>query len=149
MKLFFIILFLCLVVIVAVVVYLKFYFNNLVYKDLDYMLKNIKNSISFAKTEKNEILQSLKNQVSYISRYTLNNIDSHLFYLKNFERQEIKKCLNSIGSGNVDYEVNNIAYYEVYFHDKMIVSKEKLTKEGVMYLKVLIGIGLAICMMLI
>jgi hypothetical protein len=113
------------------------------------LLKNIKNSIAFTKTEKGEILTSLKQQVSSVSRYTINNIDSHLFYLKNFERNEIKKCLNSIGSGNVEYEINNIAYYEGYFHDKMLLSKEKLSKDGVMYLKVLIGIGLAICIMLI
>lgn len=149
MKLFLIVLFLFLVITIAIIVYLKFYFNSLIYKDLDFMLKNIKNSISFAKVEKNEILSSLKKQVSNISRYTFNNIDSHLFYLKNFERYEIKKCFNSIGSGNVDYEINNIAYYEVYFHDKMLLSKDKLSKDGVMYLKVLIGVGLAICIMLI
>lgn len=61
----------------------------------------------------------------------------------------INEFVNGLGIGDVDYEVNNISYYENIFDENRRLSKEKLNTDGKMYLKLIIGVGLAICIMLI
>ena len=61
----------------------------------------------------------------------------------------VKKYDNRNVVNDVSFEVNNITYYEKEFEEKKLIYKESLNKEGKMYLKLIITIGLAVCIILI
>ena len=150
MKMFFLIIIFSFFVFLAILVYLKYYYRYLLYKDLVYLCKSFKNNIAF---NKNTIDELMKNSEKNISTFTKRVISG---------RNEQKSCviskedyvtidafLKSLGVGDIKYEINNIAYYENEFNDKKVFSKELLSKDGKMYLKLIIGIGVAIFIILI
>ena len=137
-------------VVLAIGVYLKYYYRYIVFKDMVYLCKSLKNNISF---NKNTIEMLLKSASKKISNFTKNlicgNMSKKSICLTGEDVLEINGFIGSLGKGNVDYEINNISYYENEFEDKKQSSKNDLDKDGKMYLKLIIGIGLAICIILI
>ena len=83
------------------------------------------------------------------SRALLENRNSNLIIYKKDDVSNARKFLSSLGKGDVNYEISNINYYENIFEELRKSSKELLEKDGVMYIKLMIGIGLAVCILLI
>ena len=138
-------------VLLAVLIYLKYHYKFVVYKDLVYLCKMLKNNISF---NKNTIDVLLKNAEKNISNFTKNLICQNNNYKKSYvltkeELLDIEGFVKSLGLGDVKYEINNLTYYENEFNDKKVNSKELLNKDGKMYLKLIIGVGIAIFIILI
>ncbi len=151
MKLFFLITIFIFFAIVAVIVYLKYYYRFLLYKDLVYVCKSLRNNITFNKNTISSLLQSISPNISKFtsSIFELENENKKSFFVRNEDIVIVKGFLDSLGKGDVSYEINNITYYENDFVEKKSQAKENLEKDGKMYLKLIIGIGIAVCIILI
>jgi len=150
MKIYLLFLLFILFCVLAIFVYSLFYFKNKLYLDLVYVCKYLKNNISFNKDKICILFENVSKDISFYTRYIIKNYRKEkLPLLKKTDIMNIKNFINNLGSGNVDYEVNNLTYYENSFEDMSCKCKELLKKDGVMYLKLIIGIGLALCVMLI
>lgn len=151
MKLYLLILLFVIFVIVAFLVYLKYYCRYVVFKDMVYICKSLKNNISFNKNTIANLLENAKTHISTISKNIINQIRSvkKCSFITKDDVVDIENFIKSLGRGDVQYEINNINYYENEFIEKKNLTKELLNRDGKMYLKLIIGIGLAVCIILI
>ena len=150
MKMIFIILFFIVFVILAIFIYYRYYFRYMLFKDMVYFTKNLKNNISFNKNNISDIIRVAENNFSNFTRYIINSKKENKFlWLKSQDINLVNEFLVSVGKGDVSFEVNNINYYESIFEENRNYSKDLLEKEGKLYLKLIIGIGLAVCIILI
>lgn len=151
MKLIFLIVLLILFVVLAILVYLKYYYKHIVYKDMVYLCKMLKNNISFNKNTIDELLSTAEKRVSSLTKNILyDKLSNRKSYILTKEELLVfEGFIKSLGRGDVSYEINNINYYEGEFLDKKTTTKELLDKDGKMYLKLIIGVGLAIFIILI
>lgn len=150
MKIIFIILFFIVFVILAIFIYYRYYFRYMLFKDMVYFTKNLKNNISFNKNNISDIIRVAENNFSNFTRYIINSKKENKFlWLKSQDINLVNEFLVSVGKGDVSFEVNNINYYESIFEENRNYSKDLLEKEGKLYLKLIIGIGLAVCIILI
>lgn len=146
----------CLLVIVflcflslGVFIYLRYYFRYVLFKDLTYICKSLKNNITFKKDKISVLIDKACSNVSRVSKNVIVHKSSNLFVNSKQDIEVVNEFINSLGNGDVQYELNNIAYYESNFEELKQTSKELLNKNGVMYIKLMIGIGLGICIMLL
>ena len=150
MKLFLLTLVFLIFVIIAILVYLRYYYRFIIFRDMVYLCKYLKNNICFNKNTIDELLQSIGKKISCHSKNIIINTGSNkLSYLSNEDYLDIEHFIASLGKGDVSFEINNITYYEKEFDDKKAIYKESLNKDGKMYLKLIIGVGLAVCIILI
>ena len=151
MKLFLLIVLLVLFIILGVFVYLKFYYRHIVYKDMVYLCKMLKNNITFNKNTIDKLLETASKNISHFSKTMLqpNLVEKKSYVLSKDEVVVIDGFIKSLGLGDVKYEINNLSYYENEFNEKKVLTKELLNKDGKMYLKLIIGVGLAIFIILI
>ena len=151
MKLIFLIVLLISFVVLAILVYLKYYYKHIVYKDMVYLCKMLKNNISFNKNTIDELLSTAEKRVSSLTKNILyDKLSNRKSYILTKEELLVfDGFIKSLGRGDVSYEINNINYYEGEFLDKKTTTKELLDKDGKMYLKLIIGVGLAIFIILI
>ena len=150
MKFYLLIIIFALFVFVGIYIYCRYYFRNKLFKDMGYVIRYLKNSIAFRKDKINILLSEAYNGIAQSSRNLLKNIkNSNSVIYRKEDIFNIQKFLDSIGKGDVDYELNNLSYYENVFDEIKCSSKELLEKNGVMYIKLMIGLGAAICVMLI
>ncbi len=151
MKLFLLIILLLFFIMLGVFVYMKYYYKHLIFKDMVYICKMLKNNISFNKNTIDNLLQSAEKNISHFTKGIIEqkDADKKLFVLTKEEMIVINTFIKSLGYGDVKYELNNITYYENEFEVQKVASKELLNKDGKMYLKLIIGVGLAIFIILI
>ena len=151
MKLFLLIVLLVLFIILGIFVYMKYYYKYLVYKDMVYLCKMLKNNISFNKNTIDNLLQSAEKNISSFTKNVIKqkSLDKKSFVLTKEEMLVIEGFIASLGYGDIKYEINNLSYYENEFNEKKTTSKELLNKDGKMYLKLIVGVGLAIFIILI
>lgn len=151
MKLFLLILLFVVFIFFAVFIYLRYYYKFIFYKDMVFLCKMLKNNISFNKDTIDKLLYSAEHNLSNTTKSILNSnvVDNKSILLNKEEKFFINRFIKSLGSGDVKFELNNITYYENEFNDKKIISKELLDKDGKMYLKLIIGVGLALFIILI
>ena len=151
MKLFFLIVILGFFVVLSILVYLKYYYRYLLYKDLVYLCKSLKNNIAFNKNTIAELIENAEKNISNFTKRIINGkIDKQKTCIVSKEDYIIIDAfIKSLGAGDIKYEINNITYYENEFNDKKVLSKELLNKDGKMYLKLIIGVGVAIFIILI
>ena len=134
----------------AITVYLRYYYRFIIFRDMVYICKYLKNNITFNKDTIEELLASIGTKISGVTKTLIHNYDSNKSpYISNEDYLDIVRFIGSLGKGDVSFEINNITYYEKEFEDKKITHKERLNKDGKMYLKLLIGIGLAVCIILV
>lgn len=149
MKLFLILIMIGLFVLIGIVIYNYFLYRNRLYKDLIYICVYLKNNISFSKNEINVLLNDCCNHIGKISNYSIKNLNSNITFLKKDDICNIREFLDSLGKGDVDYEIKNLEYFESKFKLLESETNEKLQKNGLMYLKLIIGFGLIIGIILI
>ena len=149
MKLFLILIVFACFVFAGIYVYFRYYYRFVLYKDLIFVCKNLKNNISFNKNQINSILSlALKNVSKKSKNLIITGKDSLMLYSKD-DIKNVNDFTSSLGKGDVDYEIHNITYFENNFMDLREVAKEKLDKNGIVYLKLFIFVGLAFFIMLL
>lgn len=149
MKFYLIICVFILFVLLAIFVYFRYYFHHQLFKDLVGICKHLKNSISFKKEKIDNLLNEAYLHIHFVSRNLLKNNTNTSFLFKKEDLDIARKFVSSLGKGDVDWEMNNLGYFENDFEQMEKTSKELLQKNGVMYLKIIIGVGLAVCIMLL
>ena len=133
----------------AVFIYYKYLIRYKLHKDCEFVCKNLKNNITFNKNNLEKLLELVSENITNITKDILTKKRvSQLFINKN-DVNLINQFLNSLGKGDVEYEVNNINYYENVFSDLKKLSYSQLKTNGAMYLKLIIGVGLAMVIILI
>jgi len=142
-------LFVCFVLI-AVAVYFFYYIRYLIFKDLYYISGYIKNNIVFNKNSISDILSTCKDNVSLYTRLYISKKNIKYFkMMNNNDKKNIDMFFDSLGKGNVDYEINNLNYYENVFNNFIINSKENVNSKGIVYLKLVILFGVIVVILLI
>jgi hypothetical protein len=150
MKIVLLCLFFVLIILIAICVYYRYYIRSILFKDIVYLCKSLKNNISFNKNQIKKILNDSMSKVSVHTKYIFKQgIGCRKILINKGDYVLIKDFFESIGKGDVTFEINNINYYENNFEELRDTSKDRLEKEGKMYLKLIIGVGLAICIILI
>ena len=150
MKVFFLIVLFSIFLVVAICVYLRYYYRFVVFRDMVYISKYLKNNIAFNKNTIDQLLQGVDKKISGVTKSLIySNLNTKTTYLSNEDVLDIEKFIGSLGNGDVGFEINNICYYEKEFEDKKIVYKDALNKDGKMYLKLIIVVGIAVCIILI
>lgn len=150
MKIFLIVFIFLIFLSIGVWIYCKYYYRHQLFKDLCYVCSHLKNNITFRKDKISIILNESYSNISSNSKKLFLNISkSSNFIFKNEDIELVRKFMNSLGKGDVDYEINNLNYYENNFNELRVNYHELLKKNGTMYIKLMIGIGLAVCVILI
>ncbi len=151
MKLFLLIMLFACFVVLASVVYIFYILRKNLFKDLVYICKYLKNNISFNKNNINTLLTNCFKDISKQSRYLIENNSKQVSILVAGRNNKnlLSDFFKSIGKGDVDYELNNLTYYETNFDNNLKISTEELKTKGQMYFKLIIGLGLIVCILLI
>lgn len=135
--------------ILAIVVYYRYYLRYKLYGDLLYICKYLKNNISFKKDNLDILMQNTYLNISNVTRRLIKNECNNILLYKKNDIETVRNFLQSLGKGDVDYEINNINFYITEFEEMKNVTRENLHKNGAVYLKVILGLGLCVCIMLI
>ena len=150
MKFFLLIILFCLFVIFAIAVYLYYLYRSKLFQDLVYICKFLKNNIAFNKNDMNVLLTNSFENISQSSKYLLKNNSSSVskIIIKN-ERKLLNDFFKSLGKGDVNFEVNNINYYLNNFESFETKAKEDMKSKAMTYFKLIIALGLIVCILLI
>lgn len=149
MKLYLIIILLVVFVLVGVGVYLIYYLRYRLYKDLIFICNSLSTNINFNKKTIDEILGSLYSGLSFLTKAFILHNEIYLKFLTREKVKFIEEFFDGLGKGDVGFELNNISYFEKEFTTLTSESKEELMKKGSVYLKLIIGLGLIVCIILI
>lgn len=150
MKLFLLIMLFALFVVIAIFVYLFYLFKSKLFVDLNYVCKYLKNNISFNKNNLEYLLTNCFQEINPTSRHILKNTSSPFSKLILADKKVIiNDFYKSLGKGDVDFEINNLNYYLKLFDEEKEKSKEDIKQKGLLYFKLIIGIGLIVCILLI
>lgn len=136
-------------VVLAFYVYFRYYIRVQIYTDLSYICRYLKNNISFKKDTLDSIIQNSNMHISSNTRRLLSYKKTNNLLLKKEDLNIMQIFQSSLGKGDVNFEINNLNYYSQEFEDRLKTSKESLQKNGVVYLKIIIGFGLCFCIMLL
>jgi len=133
-------------VLTSICVYLYYLYRYKLFSDLVYISKYLKNNISFNKDDINTILSKSFENINQSSKFIIKNYKR---FLSKSDKKIVSDFFQSLGRGDVAFEINNLTYFENNFMDLENKTKENLSKNGVMYFKLIIGVGLIVCVLLI
>lgn len=146
MKVFLFIFIFALFVLFALFVYFKYLFRIYIFEDIVLLTKHLKNSIVFSKDCLDTLFNKISGQFHNITKKYLSNKDD--FILNSGDNEMVKRFFCSLGHGDVCYEISNLNYYENLFIERLNFHKENL-KIGNLYLKLIIGLGILVIILLI
>ncbi|MBQ7352068.1 MAG: hypothetical protein IJW59_04360 [Clostridia bacterium] len=149
MKIFLLFLLFLFFICVAICVWFLYYIRFLLYKDMVYISKYLKNNISFNKKDIKTLLSETSKNISIFTRNLVFDENRNVFYFKKSDIEYVNEFFDSLGKGDVSWERNNIDFYLNTFEDMKQESCDSLHKNGVVYFKLILGLGLALCVMLI
>ena len=149
MKVFLLIVLFGIFVVISFLIYRYYLIRFYLFFDLEFMCKYFKNNISFFKDNVTNIISSLKDKLHLSTKRIIKNLDKNIYYIKKDDKQIIIKFIYSLGNGDVDYEINNINYYENYFLNIKNESKDDVKNKGILYMKLLIILGLTLVVLFI
>lgn len=149
MKFFILILLFAVFVLVGFFIYRFYKIRFQLYFDMEYICKYFKNNITFFKNDLDSLINSIRHKLHNTSTKIIANINDNNMYLKNEDKDNICKFFSTLGQGDVDYEINNLNYYENYFNNLKNECKEDVKSKGILYMKLTIILGLTIVILLI
>lgn len=117
--------------------------------DLIHICGILSRDISFKKNTINSILEDSYKSMSFCTKCVIKNLDFAKKILPNEKGEFVINFFESLGKGDVAYEVEKLDYYKKEFNDMYEFSKDELQKKGVLYFKLIIGVGLIICIILL
>lgn len=135
-------------VVLGFCIWLFYRIRYLLFKDMVYIGKYMKNNISFNKKNISTLLNEASVNVSVFTRCLIFQNENSIF-VKDVDSKLFKEFFDSLGKGDVSWENNNIDFYLNLFEENRQMANDNLHRNGVMYFKLIIGIGIAICIMLI
>lgn len=137
-------------VIIALYVYCRYRLRYTLFKDMVYISKYIRNNIAFSKNNISQIIdESLTNSSKNTERVISNRGGLLPWMYHARDINFVTQFISSIGKGDIGYEQENLLYYEKTFADMEDEARINLDKNGKMYLKLIIGVGIAICILMI
>ena len=119
------------------------------YQDMIYICRFLKNNISFNKNDINTILRESYQCISKSSKFIIQYRDNQCIKFITKKDCVMNDFYNSLGRADVDYEINNLNYYEDRFLQLFEKSHNDLKTNGSMYFKLIIGLGLVVFILLI
>lgn len=149
MKIYLLLLLFIVFIVFAIAIYYYYYLRVKLFKDLKYICNSLTRNISFNKSSIADILKSASSMISTITKYIVGK--PHLIYrfVKKDMGDFILNFWESLGKGDTSYEVSNISFYEKEFESMGKDAREELEKKGKVYFKLLLGLGLIICIILL
>lgn len=148
MKVFLLILIFAFFIIFAFYIYSKYLLRVQVFEDMIYLTKYFRNSISYMKDDLNILLNNSYPNLHSVTRKYLVDKNNNKSFLNIGDRELINKYFDSLGHGDVCFEVNNLCYYENIFLERLNFHREN-KKNGSLYLKLIIGLGVLVVIILI
>lgn len=150
MKFFLLIILFAFFIFFAICVYMYFSYRYKVFFDTKYICKYLKNNISFNKSNLNDLLTKCFSEISSSSKYIFKNLSSPFsnLILKK-DKKVVYEFFKSLGKGDVGYEINNLNYYTNIFDELKIKAEIDQKNKAMMYFKLIIGLGLIVCIILI
>ena len=149
MKFFILLILFAIFTLVGFMVYKYFKIRYHLYFDMEFMCKYFKNNITFFKNDFDSLINSIKSKLHYSSVKIISNINDKSLYIKNEDKENVCKFFSILGKGDVDYEVNNLNYYEKFFSSLKNESKDDVKSKGILYMKLIIILGLGVVILLI
>lgn len=149
MRLFLIVILFVLFFLIGLFVYCYYGERVRVIKDLTNICGILSRDISFKKNTINSILKDSYKSMSFSTKCIIKNHDFAKKILTQEKSEFVINFFESLGKGDVAYEVEKLDYYKKEFNDMYALSKEDLQKKGVLYFKLIIGVGLIICIILL
>lgn len=127
--------------------YLKYLYRIHIFQDILYIVKYLKNNIVFTKSNLNTLINECCSNIHNITKkFFVNDIKLNNILCKE-DDDLLKRYFCSMGNGDVEYEINNLSYYENIFLERYEFHK-KNKANGVLYFKLIIGVGLLVVILL-
>lgn len=127
-----------------------YYIRYKIYHDVIYVCNYLKNNIVFNKNSISDILSSAYLGVGFISKIYLQSENKQKYRLFSSRDIEIfNKFFDSLGLGDIDYEISNLDYYLEIFKAREIEEKERLGSNGLAYAKLFFCLGIIIIILLL
>lgn len=142
MKIYLLILLFVLILLFAITIYFYYKERVVIYKDLKYICGLLSRNIKFKKSSIDDIMNLAFPKVSFVTKYILKNNNYLNMVLGKENSEVVKKFFESLGQGDVGYELSNIEYFTSEFGTFEASAKEDLQKKGMVYFKLIIGFGL-------
>lgn len=149
MRLFLIIVLFVFFLLIALFIYCYYSERVRVIKDLMNICGILSRDISFKKSTISSILKDSYKSMGFSTKCIIKNHDFAKKILTQEKSEFVINFFESLGKGDVAYEVEKLDYYKKEFNDMYELSKDDLQKKGVLYFKLIIGIGLIICIILL
>lgn len=149
MKIYLLLLLFILFIIIAIAIYYYYYLKVKIFKDLIYMCNSLTRNISFKKSTIGDIIKSSSARISTITKYIISKPNLTYRFVKKDIGDFILNFWESLGRGDISYEVDNISFYEKEFGSMEKDAREELEKKGKVYFKLVLGLGLIICIILL
>lgn len=148
MKIFLMIIMLVYFISLGIYMFLGYLYRVHLFEDMVMLSKNLKNNISFNKNDISTIISAQYKNLHFITKKALHNLNILDRFLKGSDRDCIYNFFNSLGSGDVDFEVSNLLYQGSVLEDRLTFHKDNL-KNGNVYLKLIIGLGVLVVIVLL
>lgn len=132
----------------GICVYFSYSIRVKVFRDMIHISNYLQNNISFNKCELNLLINKCYEDLSDTTKNLISNKNKFMPMMTNRDRKLINNFFCSIGKGDVRYEVENLRFYENELKERLKFHEDN-QKNGSLYLKLIIGFGLMICIILI
>lgn len=147
---------LCLIVLLficflACAIFIYFYYLERVrfFNDLIYFCGVLSRDISFKKNTIDKIIDGNIHAMGLVFKSVVKRKEFAYKALSRERADFVLGFFESLGKGDVGYEMDSIGYYKKEFEEMGKQSRNDLQQKGVLYFKLLIGIGLMICIILL
>ncbi len=152
MKFLLIVILFCLFICIAVIIYKIFQIRYHLFKDLSYIISQIKNDVTYNKNTIDTILTRVSGELNDTTIKVLKYNSKSNFWsycLSSKERVTIRQMFDSFGKGDIGYELSNLDYYKRVIDNYESRAKYNFEKNAMMYFKLIIGFGLIFCIILV
>ncbi len=149
MKLYLIILLFICFLACAIFIYFYYYERVRFFNDLIYLCGVLSRDISFKKNTIDKIINGNMHAMGLVFKSIVKRKEFAYKVLSREKANYVLGFFESLGKGDVGYEVDSLGYYKKEFEEMGNQSKDDLQKKGVLYCKLLIGVGLIICIILL
>lgn len=150
MKILLIFLIMIVFVVFALFIYLYYFIKVKLYKDLIFVCEYLKNNIAFNKETLDKLFSNCLNDLSYTTKFILHNYqNTDIKFIKKSDKENIDKFISSLGVGDVDYENKNLEYFKNFFVSVESIASDEFKKKGLVYFKLIILLGIALCVLIL
>ena len=146
------------ILIIVIGVYVSIYIDRQyrcrlrVYKDMKYILSVYKEEIMFTKEGFSKVLSIARPKITdytYMLIYEYMESGGIRYIFKSADFADVYTFLDEVGQGNVEYEVSRVKYYIGSIDDGISALSVDYEKNGKVYVKLILVMGVLIAMLLL